>query len=113
MARKSRRKLAALEQEAAAADEPENDDELDEGPSRTQRKNASKALTRLGEGLLSLRSQKIEALDLPDSLLAALAEAKRLTSFGAKRRQAQFIGKLMRKLDLTTVAAIRKALDLQ
>ena len=110
MARKSRRKLAALEQQAAAPDEPE---ELDEGPSRTQRKNASKALTRVGEGLLTLRAEKITALDLPDSLLAALTEAKRLTTFGAKRRQAQFIGKLMRKLDLTTVAAIRKALDLQ
>jgi len=114
MARKSRRTLEALEEkEAAAGDEPEGEDDVDEGPSRTQRKNASKALTRLGEGLLTLRAEKAAALDLPDSLLAAIKEAKRLTSFGAKRRQAQFIGKLMRKLDPTTLAAIVKALDLQ
>jgi ribosome-associated protein len=48
---------------------------------------------------------------LPEQLEDAVAEARRLTSFGAKRRQAQFIGKLMRKLDEESVAAIRKALE--
>ena len=114
MARKSRRTLEALaEDEAASRAEPESEDELDEGPSRTQRKNASQELTRLGEGLLTLRPAKLAALALPDRLLEALTEAKRLKSFGAKRRQALFIGKLMRKLDPAAVAAIRKALDLQ
>ena len=41
------------------------------------------------------------------------AEAKRITNFEGKRRQMQFIGKLMRKLDEATVAAIEEALKVQ
>jgi ribosome-associated protein len=87
--------------------------EQGEGPSRTARKNASKELTRLGEQLVALRPDRLATLVLPERLLEAIAEAKRLTSFGAKRRQAQFIGKLMRKLDEQALDAIRKALRAQ
>ena len=112
MTRKSRRTLDALEQEAVV-ENTEHDDELDEGPSRTQRKNASKALTKLGEDLIALRREKLAALDLPERLLEAVTEAKRLTSHGAQRRQAQFVGKIMRKLDEPTLERIRKALRVQ
>jgi len=87
------------------ADEVERDDE----PSRTARKNASHELQRLGEQLMELRAERVAALDLPERLEDAIAEAKRLTSFGARRRQAQFIGKLMRRLEPESLAAIRKA----
>jgi ribosome-associated protein len=114
MVRKSRRTIEALtEPRAAAGDEPDEDAELEGGPSRTERKHATQALTRLGEGLLTLRHEKLVALALPDPLLEALAEAKRLTNFGARRRQLRFIGKLMRDLDETAVASIRKVLGTQ
>jgi ribosome-associated protein len=114
MVRKWRRTIEALtEPRAAAGDEPDEDVGLEDGPSRTQRKNATQALTRLGEGLLTLRHEKLAALALPDPLLEALVEAKRLTSLGAKRRQVRFIGKLMRDLDETAVASIRKAVGPQ
>ena len=58
-----------------------------------------------------LRSEQLAALALPERLEEAIAEARRLTSFGAKRRQTLFIGKLMRKLDEEQVAAIREALQ--
>lgn len=94
--------------------QPGEDVELEDGrPSRTERKNATQALTHLGEGLLTLRQDKLAALALPDRLLEAVAEAKRLTSFGSKRRQVRFIGKLMRDLDETAVASIRKAVGPQ
>jgi ribosome-associated protein len=108
MTGKSRRTLEALGKRAADGRDGEG---ADEGPSRTQRKNASRALTRLGEDLLTLSAERLAALDLPTALRGALAEAERLTSFGAKRRHAQLIGKLMRRLDAATVVAIRKALD--
>jgi ribosome-associated protein len=57
-----------------------------------------------------LRAERIASLALPATLEAAIAEAKRLTTFGAKRRQSQFIGKLMRRLDAETLAAVRSAL---
>jgi ribosome-associated protein len=86
-------------------DEPEADD----GPSRTQRKNASLELTQLGEQMVDLRAERLAELALPEQLQDAIVEAKRLKSFGAKRRQAQYIGKILRKLDDEMLAAIRKA----
>ncbi len=47
---------------------------------------------------------------MSDKLLEALAEAKRITNFEGKRRQMQFIGKLMRLLDEDQIAAVRTAL---
>jgi ribosome-associated protein len=99
------------------ADEPEDAaaapgaPEITEGRGRSARKRASHELTRLGEELTALRPDQLAALALPDRLEEAVAEARRLTSFGAKRRQTQFIGKLMRTLDEDSVAAIRKALQ--
>jgi len=88
---------------------PEDEGERDDEPSRTARKNASEELQRLGEQLLTLRADRVVALALPERLEEALAEGRRLKSFGARRRQAQFIGKLMRKLEPESLAAIRKA----
>ncbi|HEY3518612.1 MAG TPA: ribosome biogenesis factor YjgA [Gammaproteobacteria bacterium] len=96
-------------EEPADAEEPHELEEQ-EGRGRSARKRASHELTRLGEELVSLRMEQIAALALPERLEDAVAEARRLTSFGAKRRQIQFIGKLMRKLDEPTLAAVRAAL---
>ena len=105
MARKPR-----YEEPVDDATEPD-DVEPQEGRGRSARKRASHELTRLGEELTALRPEQVAALALPEQLEDAITEARRLTSFGAKRRQSQFIGKLMRKLDDDTVAAIRKTLD--
>ena len=104
MARKPRYEEPADE---AEPDEPEEQ----EGRGRSARKRASHELTKLGEQLIALRADQLAALALPEQLEEAVVEARRLTSFGAKRRQTLFIGKLMRKLDEDSVAAIRKALQ--
>ena len=85
--------------------------EVTEGRGRSARKRATHELTKLGEELLTLRPAELAALALPERLDEAVAEARRLTSFGAKRRQMLFIGKLIRNLDEETIAAIRKALQ--
>jgi len=46
-----------------------------------------------------LRADLMARLDLPDKLLDAIKDAKKITNFEGKRRQMQFIGKLMRPLD--------------
>ena len=90
----------------------ESDDvEVQEGRGRSARKRASHEITKLDEELVALRPEQGAALALAERLEDAIAEARRLTSFGAKRRQAQFIGKLMRKLDEEQLAAIRKVLE--
>jgi ribosome-associated protein len=81
--------------------------------SRTDLKKQSDYLQSLGEQLLTLRKGLMDKLGLPDRLLDAIAEAKRISNFEGKRRQMQFIGKLMRKLDEATVQAIEEALEVQ
>ena len=81
--------------------------------SRTDLKRESDALQDLGKDLLGLRADLFNALGLPDKLVGALAEAKRITNFEGKRRQMQFVGKLMRKLDPAQAQAARNALGVQ
>ena len=68
-------------------------------PSKTQLKAEADEKQALGESLLTLRADLMARLDLPEKLLQAIADAKKITSFEGRRRQMQFIGKLMRPLD--------------
>lgn len=81
--------------------------------SKTDLKRESDALQNLGKELLTLRSDLRARLVLPERLLDALAQAQRITAFEGKRRQMQFVGKLMRKLSAEEVAAIEAAIDEQ
>lgn len=66
------------------------------------------ALQGLGEALLELPADRLARLDLPDRLADALREARRLTKHEARRRQMQYIGRLMRDID---PAPLQEALD--
>ena len=77
---------------------------------RTDLKRESEELQKLGAEMLTLRADLLQKLELSDKLLEALAEYKRITSFEARRRLMQFIGKQMRLLDAETLDAIRTAL---
>jgi len=81
--------------------------------SRTKKKQAVEELQRLGAELIALPARELDALDLPAALLAAVREAQRITSHEAKRRQVQFIGKVMRKLDPAPVRAAVAAIARQ
>lgn len=80
----------------------ENDGEF---VSRTKKKQEVEELQKLGAALVDLPAVTLDALDLPAVLLAAVREAQRITSNGALRRQVQFIGKVMRKVDPEPVRA--------
>ena len=85
--------------------------------SKTDLKRESTELQKLGEDLLELRQdamlQLVAQEHVPEALHEAIREAKKITNFEGKRRQMQFVGKLMRKLDDDQVQAIRAALDVQ
>jgi ribosome-associated protein len=74
-------------------------DPRDHPPSKSQLKRDAHALQKLGTELLDLPESDWSQLNLPADLVAALREAKRLRSHGARKRQFQYIGKLMRNLD--------------
>ncbi len=78
--------------------------------SKTDLKRESTELQTLGQQLLELRAGLFDRLELSEKLRDAILEARRITNFEGKRRQMQFIGKLMRGLDEATLAAIRSAL---
>ncbi len=82
--------------------------EFDEPPSKTQRKQAMNALQDIGAELVALNDQQLASVDMPENLRDAVTEARRLHPHEARRRQLQYIGKLMRDID---PAPIREKLD--
>ena len=73
-------------------------------PSKTELKAEADARQAIGKKLVDLPKDKLAKLDLPEALFEAVAEAKRLTSHGAIRRQLQYIGRLMRDIDPAPIA---------
>ncbi|AHE99161.1 ribosome biogenesis factor YjgA [Thioalkalivibrio paradoxus] len=88
----------------------EDDLESPRRPSRSQRKRESSALQDLGAALVKLPPQRVRAMDLPDTLRAAVLEAQGIASRGALRRQMQYIGRLMRAVDPAPIDAQLAAL---
>lgn len=78
--------------------DPEFEDEAGR-PSKSALKRQMHELQTLGEELTRLPDSRIAPLNLPESLLDALAEFHRTRSFEGKRRQLQYVGKLMRHVD--------------
>jgi ribosome-associated protein len=76
-----------------------------DGPSKSQRKRDADAAQALGTRLIELKEAELKALDLPEPLFDAILLAKRITSRGGLARQRQYIGKLMRQLDLAPIEA--------
>jgi len=85
--------------------------------SKTDMKKHSDHLQSLGESLLTLGAPALarlsETLDLSEKLTDAVVEARRITNFEGRRRQMQYIGKLMRRLDEDAIAAIEAAIEEQ
>ncbi len=81
--------------------------------SKTELKKESTDVQKTGEDLLTLRGDLMDRLELPEGLLTALDQVRRITNFEGRRRQMQYIGKLMRQLEPEALQAIRDALDEQ
>jgi ribosome-associated protein len=77
----------------------QDDEYIDEGPSKSLRKRQSHELQLLGEELIGLPQNELDELPLPEVLLDAVMLARRITAHGGLYRQKQLIGKLMRKID--------------
>ena len=67
--------------------------------SRTQKKNEARALQKLGEELVALSPEQLASIEMTDELRTAVSEAVKIKSHGARRRQLQRIGTLMRDID--------------
>ena len=87
-------------------DDTESTDEVIK--SKSQLKREMHALQSLGEELVKLSKDQFEKVVLPEDLHDAVIEARNIRQHGARKRQLQYIGKLMRSID---PAPIQKQLD--
>lgn len=71
--------------------------------SKSQRKRDADAAQLLGKNILSLSQGDQDSMDLPESLSNALNDARRIKKNSALKRQLQYIGKLMRQIDLEPI----------
>jgi ribosome-associated protein len=76
-----------------------------ERPSKTRRKQEVHALQALGARLTQLNRDQIERLALPEELREAVLFAQQVSSHEGRRRQLQYVGKLMRRADVDAVRA--------
>ena len=79
-------------------------------PSKSQRKRDAHALQTLGIQLVALSAAPLARLDLPETLHEAVLAAQRMRSHGARTRQLQYIGKVMRQLEPGVLSRVRAAL---
>ena len=78
----------------------------DERPSKTQRKKESHELQDLGGALVALPESRVKDLAIPENLRDAVHEYRRTRTHEGKRRQMQYIGKLMRGTDTEPIRQI-------
>jgi ribosome-associated protein len=71
----------------------------EEKPSKTQRKREMHELQALGARLVELNSEQLASVALPEDLHQAIEQVRRMTKHEARRRQMQYIGRLMRSVD--------------
>ena len=76
-------------------------DELEK--SRTRLKKEATALQRMGEKLVTLSDDQLGHMELPTILIKAIQAVRTITSHGARRRQMQYIGTLMRNVEVEPI----------
>ncbi len=91
------------------ANKPDHTDDA-EPLSKTRRKQQMQELQDLGEELAALSADRLKKIDIPEQLREALQEAQRMNSHGAKRRQLQYVGKVMRDVDAEPIRAALAAI---
>jgi ribosome-associated protein len=80
-------------------------------PSKSQLKREMTALQKLGQILVDAPRDRVRKIPMPEDVLEAILECQQISSHEGRRRQLQYVGKKMRTLDDTEVAAIQKVVD--
>src|SRR5882724_4737622 len=83
----------------------------EEKPSKTELKRVMHELQALGERLIGLNPEQLAAIALPENLHDAVEQARRITKHEARRRQLQYIGRLMRDVDPEPIREKLRAWD--
>ena len=82
-----------------------------ERPSKSQRKREMTALQKTGEQLVNESADRVKRTLMPENLREAILECQRIRNHEGRRRQLQYIGKIMRSLDEETIATINRTIE--
>ncbi len=74
-------------------------------PSKSTRKREFLALQKLGEQLIALKTSELQEIGLDEEMLEAVLDAREIKAHSALRRQKQYIGKIMRRVDPEPIRA--------
>ena len=85
--------------------------EDDDFISKTRRKREARNLQDVGAALVALSQEQLGRLALPERLLDAVIACKTITKHEARRRQIQYIGRLMRDVDSAPIAEQLRAIE--
>jgi ribosome-associated protein len=88
-----------------------DEDLTDERPSKSQLKRDMHALQALGVELVELPKDALKRMPMPEKLGDAVRDARSITDHEGKRRQIQYIGRVMRTLTEDEIAALRTAME--
>ena len=83
----------------------------DDKPSKSQLKREMHQLQAYGKILVSLNDSEFRKVQLPESLHDAVVACRMIKAHEAKRRQLQYVGRLMRELDETSLVAVLKQIS--
>ena len=78
----------------------------DERPSKSQLKREMHALQALGERIIAMSPAERARFPLSEDMLAAVEETGRIRSHEGRRRHMQYVGKVMRREDLSAIQAV-------
>jgi ribosome-associated protein len=81
------------------------------GPSKSAVKREAHAAQKLGEGLVGLDAEALDTLPVSDRLRDAIEAARAIRARGARKRQMQYIGRLMREEDVEAIEGGLRRLD--
>jgi ribosome-associated protein len=89
-------------------------DEFDqeyERPSKSELKRQSNELQKLGEQLIEAPRDRVKRVPMPDEVKDAILMAQTITNHEGRRRQLQYVGKMMRSLEEEEVAVIQRTIE--
>jgi ribosome-associated protein len=80
-------------------------------PSKSELKRQSNELQKLGEQLIEAPRDRVKRVPMPDEVKDAILMAQTITNHEGRRRQLQYVGKMMRSLDEEEVAVIQRTIE--
>jgi ribosome-associated protein len=80
-------------------------------PSKSELKRQSNELQKLGEQLIDAPRDRVKRVPMPENVRDAILMCQTITNHEGRRRQLQYVGKMMRTLDEEEVAVIQRTIE--